>query len=204
MKLQGFSKYEFSIRDGVLIVRNVDTKRLLSPVRDDYHYRRKFQLRDDNGNQVSVQELRIAYCLLNHCGFADIKGKQVTGSVQYPRLRGTTVVLPQDEKLRKLHDIEFCLEQLRHYYLTGDISFFVEYARQSRYQAIATTSALTSAPVSRLSAIYDEATDDFLKEVEACNFASVKPLFGMLCKALKVRFFRSAGKRNVSLDAINH
>ena len=192
MKLKGFGRYDFTIRDNILIVRNIETKRLFNPVRDNWHYQRKFQLRDDNGNTVSCNELRIAYCLLKSCSFMDIKKKAVTGTVSCPRLKSEKPLLRQDEKMRKLSDIEFCLEKLKSYYLTGDIGFFIQYAQDSRYQAIATTSALTAAPASALERVYDDAVDAFLNEIIDCSFTSVKPLFGMLCKNLKCAFFRNA------------
>ena len=203
MKLQGFSRYEFTVRDNTMFVKNTETGRILRPVRDDYHYHRKYQLKDDNGNTVSCTELRIAYCVLNSVPMSQIRGKHIVGSVKHPRLRSEPPVIPTDEKMRKVRDIEFCLEKLKDFYLTGDSRFFIDYAKQSRYQAISTVSSLTSAPIQRLQNIYEEATNDFLKEIEDCNFTSIKPLFGMLCKCLKVRYFRNARKHHVSLDTIN-
>ena len=193
MKLANFSRYDFSIRDGILIVRN-DKKAMMKPSTDNYHYKRKYRLVDDNGNAVSVQEIRIAYCLLNHCSFEHIKGKKITGSVKQPRLMTEKVSLPPDKALCKVQEIEFCLEKLKHYYLTGDISFFVQYANDShnKFQAIATTSALISASVSVLESVYDSAVDDFLNEITRCSFTQIKPLFGMLCKHLKVAYYRNA------------
>lgn len=148
MQLRNFNRYDFAIRDAALIVRNKETGHILSPIRDDYHYKRKFALKDDNGNKTSVGELRIAYCLLNHCDLSQIKGKVVVGTVKQPRLKVQPVTLPADEAMKKVQEIEFCLEKLKHYYLTGDISFFVEYASNSstKFNAINTVYQFTSAP----------------------------------------------------------
>lgn len=193
MKLANFTRYDFIIRDNTLIVKN-EKKEILKPSSDRYHYTRKYCLRDDNGNPCSVQELRIAYCLLNHCTFEHIKGKRLTGTVKAPRLKSEKISLPADKALCKVQEIEFCLEKLKHYYLTGDISFFIEYATDSynKFQAIKTIQALLSAPTSLIDAVYDNAVDNFLDEIQKCSFNSVKPLFGMLCKSLKVSYFRNS------------
>lgn len=193
MKLVNFSRYDFTIRDNTLIVRN-EKKEILKSSSDRYHYTRKYHLVDDNGNACSVQELRIAYCLLNHCSFEHIKGKRLTGSVKAPRLITERITLPADKALCKVQEMEFCLEKLKHYYLTGDISFFYEYATDdyNKFQAIKTISALNSASTSVLDSIYDIAVDNFLDEIRKCSFNIVKPLFGMLCKSLKVAYFRNS------------
>lgn len=192
MQLKNFNRYDFIIRDGALIVRNKETKHLLTPTRDDHHYTRKFNLRDDNGNKASVGELRIAYCLLNHCDLSSIKSKVVVGTVKQPRLKSQTVALPADEAMKKVLEIEFCLEKLKHYYLTGDMSFFIEYAHSShtKYQAIATVHKFTAVPMDRLDMLYGTAVDSFIDTIKRCDFTSIKPLFGILCKCLKVAYFR--------------
>lgn len=202
MKLANFGRYDFRFRDDVLIVRN-EKGVMLKPQSDNYHYKRKYRLVDDNGNATSVQELRIAYCILNHCSFEQIKGKKITGSVKQPRLMTERISLPPDKALSKIQEIEFCLEKLKHYYLTGDISFFFQYANDchTRFQAIATTAALISASTERLEAVYDNAVDAFVDEIKQCSFTCIKPLFGMLCKHLKVVYYRNAKEIRTTLNA---
>lgn len=190
-KLSGFSKYDFYFRGDSLCVRNISTKKVITPSRDDYHYRRKYTLVDDNGNKTSVQELRIAYCLQNHLDLSQIKGKAVAGTVTQPRLKAAPIKVTTDKAIQKLADMEFAIEKMRDFYMNGDISFFVKYAEDSRYNAVRTVNELTNAPIGKLINIYDSAVDLFISKIEACNFSSLKPLFGMLCECLKISYFKN-------------
>ena len=110
------------------------------------------------------------------------------------------ITLPPDKAICKVQEIEFCLEKLKHFYLTGDISFFVKYANdsQTRFQAIASTAELISASTAKLDLVYDSAVDAFLDEIRRCSFTHVKPLFGMFCKHLKVEYYRNARTKSLN------
>lgn len=187
MRLKNFSNYEFYIRGNALFVRNTKTNHIANPVRDEYHHYRKFNLKDDNGNKFYVTELRLAYCLLHHCSLSDIKGKMVSGTVDNPILAKKAIfqASPPDEKYKRLADFEFAFETLKRVYLTSDNSPLIQFAKQSRRNAIKTVHEITGIHPKRLLLCYDDAIDKFVTIATNATFTAIRPLFGILCKTLK-------------------
>lgn len=190
MTLKNFSDYNFSFRGNALIVRNNKTKHIAKRVCDRFHQYGKYYLRDDNGNKVSVTELRLAYCLINHCSLSDIKGKKVSGSVDAPILAKTAIyqVSPADEKYKRLADFEYAFEVLKRVYITSDYSSLILFAQQSKSTAIKAIHDLCGFNFNKLMNCYDDAVERFIAICTNAAFTAIKPLFGLLCKCLKEEY----------------